>query len=69
MIDVCISLDLPATGSGLVDDANVLAFGKSTEKTCSILKEIHSRCLTWGDMHGASFGPHKYVLVHFPKKK
>ncbi len=69
LIDACNSPDLPATGIGFVDDANVLAFGKSTEETCSVLKEIHSRCLTWGDMHGASFAPHKYVLVHFPKKK
>ncbi len=32
-------------------------------------KEIQSRCLKRGDMHGASFVSHKYVLVHFPKKK
>jgi hypothetical protein len=48
LIDVCNSPDLPATGIGFVDDANVLAFGKSTEETCSVLKEIHSCCLTWG---------------------
>jgi hypothetical protein len=68
-IDVCNSPDRSATGIGFVDDANVLAFGKSTEETCSILTKIHSRCLTWGDMHGASFAPHKYVLVQFPKKE
>ncbi len=56
LVDVCNTPNLPATGIGFVDDANVLAFGKSTEETCSILKEIYSRCLTWGDMHGASFG-------------
>jgi hypothetical protein len=43
--------------------------GRALRRTCSVLKEIHSRCLTWGDMHGASFAPHKYILVHFPKKK
>jgi hypothetical protein len=69
LIDICNSPDLPATSIGYVDDTNVLAFGKSTEETCSVVKEIHSRCLTWGDMHGASFAPHKYVPVHFPKKK
>ncbi len=46
LIDVCNSPDLPATVIGFVDDAKVLAFGKSTEEMCSILKEIHSRCLT-----------------------
>ncbi len=50
-------------------DANVMAFGKSTEETCSVLKVIHSCCFTRGVMHGASFAPHKYVLGHFPKKK
>jgi hypothetical protein len=64
-----ILLPLPATGIGVADDANVLAFGKITEETCSVLKDIHSGCLTWGDMHDASFAPHKYVLVHYPKKK
>jgi hypothetical protein len=68
LIDVCNSPDLLATGIGFVDDANVLAFDKSTEETCSVLKEIHSRCLTWGDMHGASFAPHKYVHVHFRRR-
>jgi hypothetical protein len=52
-----------------VDDAHVLAFGKSTEETCSVLKDIQCCCLTWGDMHGTSFAPHKYVNFHFPKKK
>ncbi len=69
LIDVCNSPDLRATSICLVDEANVLAFGKSTEETCSVLKEIHSRRLTWGDMHCASFVPHKYVFVHFHTKK
>ncbi len=29
-VDVCNSPNLPATGIGFIDDANVLAFGKST---------------------------------------
>jgi hypothetical protein len=69
LIDACNSPDISATGIGFVDDANVLACGKCIKETCSVLKEIHSRCLTWGDMHGASFAPHKYVLFHFPTKK
>jgi hypothetical protein len=69
LIDICKSPDHPATGIGFVDDANVLAFGKTTEVTCTVLKEIHKPCLKWEDMHGASFAPHKYVLVHYPKKK
>ncbi len=63
-IDVCNSLDLLANGIGIVDDANVLAFGKGIIESCSILKAE----LILGEMHGASFAPHKYVHVHFPKK-
>jgi hypothetical protein len=69
LIDIGNSPDLPATSIGYVDDTNVLAFGKSTEETCSVVKDNDSCCLTWGDMHGAYFASHKYVLVHFPKKK
>jgi hypothetical protein len=59
LIDACNSPDLLATGIGFVDDANVLAFGKRTEETCPVMKEIHCRYLTWGDMHGASFAHHR----------
>ncbi len=69
LINACNCADLTATGISFVDDANVRASGKSTEETSSILKEIHSCCLTGGDMHGPSFAPNKFVLVHFRKKK
>jgi hypothetical protein len=32
LIDVCNSPDLPATGIGFVDDANVLAFEKALRR-------------------------------------
>jgi hypothetical protein len=44
-IDVCNSPVLFATSNGCVNDANVSAFGKSTEETCSVLKGIHCCCL------------------------
>jgi hypothetical protein len=69
LVDLYNSLDLPITCIGFVDDENILAFGLSTEETCIALKEIHSRCIRWGEMHGASFAPDKYALVHFTKKK
>ncbi len=69
LVELCNSLDLPITCISFVDDVNILAFGLSTEETCTALNEIHSSCLRWGDMHGASFAPEKYALVHFPKKK
>jgi hypothetical protein len=63
LIDACNSPSITATSIGFCDDANVLAFGKNTEETCFILKDIHSRYLTRGDMHGVSFAPHRYVII------
>jgi hypothetical protein len=37
LVNVCNSPDLLVTGIGFVDDAIILAYGKSTEETCSIL--------------------------------
>jgi hypothetical protein len=69
LVDLCNSLDLPTTCIGFVDDMNILAFGMSTEETCTSLNEIHICCLRCAKMHWASFAPEKYALVHFPKKK
>ncbi len=69
LVDLCNSLDLPITCIGFVDDVNNLAFGLSTEETCTALKEIHSRCLRWGEMHGASFCPRKVCFGPFPQEK
>ncbi len=66
--DVCNLPDLPATRNGCVNNANVMAFGKSTEGPCSVLKDIHSRLLIWGNMHGASFPPINTSLFSFPRK-
>jgi hypothetical protein len=46
LIDVCNFPDLTASGIGFINDANVLALVKNTAETCSLLKEIHSCCLT-----------------------
>ncbi len=69
LINIYNSPYFPATSIGLVDDANFLTFGKSTEKTCSVPNNICKCCLTWGDVHGAHLTSHKYVHVYFVKKK
>jgi hypothetical protein len=69
LVDICNSLDSPITSIGFVDDVNILAFGKSTEETCRMLRDIHDRWLIWGKMHGTSFVPEKYALVHFSRKE
>jgi hypothetical protein len=38
--------------------------GRALKRPVLFLKS-HSHCLTCGDMHGASFTPHKFFLVHF----
>ncbi len=69
LVDLCNTLELPISSIGFVDDVNFLAFGKSTEATCTTRKKIHSCCLRWGEMHGVLFAPEKYALVHFSKKE
>jgi hypothetical protein len=69
LVNLNNSLDSPITSIGFVDNVNILAFGKSTEETCMTLRVIDDLCLIWVKMHGSSFAPGKYPLVHFPKKK
>jgi hypothetical protein len=69
LVDACNPLTLPASGTGLVDDVNALAFGKSTEENCRTLQAVHERCLEWARRHAASFAPEKYILVHFTKAR
>jgi hypothetical protein len=67
LVDVCNAPYSPATGIGFVDDATVLAVRKSTDDTCSVLRQFCSRRFICGDMHGALFAPNKCVLVHYAK--
>jgi len=69
LIEACTRANLP-TG-GFVDDVQLLAYGKSTERNCEVLSKAHEICPKWARTHGASFAPQKYELLHLfrrPKK-
>lgn len=56
---------------GFVDDVHLIAYGKSTEANCEVLRKAHKVCVHWARTHGASFAPKKYELLHLtrsPKK-
>jgi hypothetical protein len=69
LVKICNPPTLPASGTGLVDDVNALAFGKSTAENCRTLQTVHERCLEWARWHGASFAPEMYFIVHFTKAR
>ncbi len=66
-VDACNSPDFSATGISFVENADVLAFGTSTEDTFAAWQGIQKRESKKGDMHSAYSAPCIYVLVHFPK--
>lgn len=65
LIDICNPPYEWAIGIGFVDDANILAYGKTTEETTQHLKRLHDRCMAWARRYGATFAPEKYGLMHF----
>jgi hypothetical protein len=56
-------LTLPGSETSIVNNVNILEYGKSTEKNCRMLQAIHERCLEWARRHGASCAPWKSILV------
>ena len=50
---------------------HLLVYGKSTEANYKTLEIAHEICLKWAAIHGATFAPQKYEMVHLtrsPKK-
>lgn len=52
---------------GFVDDVDILTWGTSPQENCRRLEDIHDRCMTWANKHGARFAPEKYELIHFTR--
>lgn len=67
LFDECDRLGLKASSIGFVDDANILAYGRSTEDNCETLAKIHEVCILWARQHGATFAPEKYELIHLSR--
>jgi len=59
----------PTTALGVLDDSNILNFGKTTEENCQRLKPAHAKCLRWAAQHGAAFAPQKYYPIHFTRSR
>jgi hypothetical protein len=69
LVEICYPPTLPVSRTSFVNNVNALALGKSTEEYCRMLQTVHERCLDWARMHGATFAPEKYILVHFTKAR
>lgn len=67
LLEICDRPGINASSLGFVDDANMLAYGKSTEENCSILESIYKKCERWATRRGAVFAPHKYELIHLSR--
>jgi hypothetical protein len=52
LVDICNPPTLPASGIGLVDDMNALAFGNSIEENCTTLQTVYEKLLDWARKHG-----------------
>ena len=51
-----------------MNDIHLLAYSKSIERNCQILEKAHRECARWAAIHGVTFAPAKYNLVHLTRK-
>jgi len=68
LIEGCAKLKLPVQVGGFVDDVHLIAYSKSTESNCEVLRNAYEVCLAWAKTYGAAFTPHKYELVHLTRR-
>ena len=67
LLEICERPGTNTSAIGFVDDANILAYGKSTEENCKTLESIHRQCEKWASRHGSLFAPTKYELIHLSR--
>ena len=67
LLEICDRPGKNTSAIGFVDDANILAYGKSTDENCKTLEAIHRQCETWASRHGSVFAPTKYELIHLSR--
>jgi ribonuclease HI len=56
-----------AMSTGYIDDVAILAWGKTTERTCEILGTILEKAQQWATTHASVFAPDKFQLTHFTR--
>ena len=67
LLEICERPGTNTSAIGFVDDANILAYGKSTEEKCRTLESINRQCEKWASRHGSLFAPTKYKLSHLSR--
>ncbi|PPJ61058.1 hypothetical protein CBER1_07391 [Cercospora berteroae] len=55
--------------TGYIDDAALLAWGDSTEDTCSQLEDMLEKAQHWAHAHASKFAPEKFQLTHFTRSR
>ena len=53
---------------GWIDDANIIAWGNTTEGNCRNLEAVYAKCKKWEETHASKFNPSKYSLIHLPSR-
>jgi exonuclease III len=69
LLDATNNEELRVSAVGFVDDVNILTYGRSTERNCETLSEIHRNCMQWAETHGAKFAPEKYEVLHLTRAR
>ena len=57
------------TVTGYIDDAAILATGRSTEDTCNKLAAALEKAQHWAITHASRFAPEKFQLTHFTRSR
>jgi hypothetical protein len=68
LIDEC-NQGTDAISTGYIDDVGILAWGNTTDETCSALGRILEKAQRWANTHASVFAPDKFQLTHFTRSR
>jgi ribonuclease HI/retron-type reverse transcriptase len=68
LVDQC-NEQTDAMSTGYIDDVAILAWGKTTERTCEILGTTLEKAQRWATTHASVFAPDKFQLTHFTRSR
>jgi ribonuclease HI len=68
LIDQC-NEQTDVMSTGYIDDVAILAWGKTTERTCETLGTILDKAQRWATTHASVFAPDKFQLTHFTRSR
>ena len=70
LYEICERPGTNTSAIGFVDDANILAYGKSTEENCKTLESIHRQCEKWAsdtDPYSLRRSTNSFTCLEIPK--